>query len=166
MVKAAEILHETCKRNFTGMPKGGVAQIVRETNGLHQIFVAAQSTRERSSNLSNFEGMREARPKVIAFVVDEDLGLIFEAPKTCCVKDSIPVPLKRCTVFRLVIQIGAAFRIPAAHAIRSKAFVFYLFKLLASEIHAEPWMQTGIHRHCDDTCTRFAKQIARSVRCR
>src|SRR5688572_11180092 len=137
MVKAAEILHETCQRNFTGMPKGGVAEIVRETDGFHQIFVAAQSPRERPSDLGNFEGMGEARPKVIAFVVDEDLGLIFEAPKARGVQDSIPVPLKGCTVFRLVIQIGTALRIPAAHAVRSKAFIFYLFKLLASEIHMD-----------------------------
>src|SRR5688572_6212049 len=135
VVKAAEILHESRESNFTGMPKWGVTKIMCQTDGFHQIFVATQGTRKGSSNLGNFKRVCQASPKIIAFIIDKDLGFIFETPKTCRVKDSIPVPLERCTVFRFVIQIGTALRVPAAHAIGSKAFIFDLFKLLTSEIH-------------------------------
>ena len=57
VVKAAEILHESRQSNFTGMPKGGVPKIMRQTDGFHQIFVSAQSTRERAPDLGNLESM-------------------------------------------------------------------------------------------------------------
>src|SRR5215207_8863752 len=144
VVKATEILHESRESNFTGVPKGGVPKIMCQTDGFHQIFVAAQGTRERSSNLGNFEGVRQARPKVIAFVVDKDLSFVFKASKPCRVKDSIPVPLEGCAVFRFVIQIGTTLRVPAAHAVRSKAFIFDLFKLLTGEIHGRLWWQRSL----------------------
>ena len=91
------------------MPEGGVTQIMRETNRLDQILIGAEGTRQRPTDMSNFQCVGEASPKVIAFVIDEDLSLVFESSKRCGVDNAVAVKLKGRAVFRLVIQIGAAF---------------------------------------------------------
>jgi hypothetical protein len=117
------------------MTKGRMTEIVRETNALDQVFVAAQGTRQRPPNLSNFQRVGESGAEVITFVVDENLRLIFEPPKRGCVKNTVPVALKSGAIIGLAIQIGAPFRVPAPYAIGRKAPVFNLFQMLAGEVH-------------------------------
>ena len=139
VVEAAEVLHQAGERNFTGMPKWRVTQIVRQTNRLDQVFVAAQSAGQRPPDLGNFQRVGEAGAEVVAFEVDEDLGLVFQSAKCCGVQDAVTVALKGCAVIRFAIQIGAAFCILAAHSIRCKAFIFDLFQLLSSKKHGQPF---------------------------
>ena len=82
---------------------------MRQTYCLDQVFVPAQGARQRPADLRNFKRVGETGPKVVAFVVDEDLGLVFEPPKCCGVQDAVPIPLKGGTIFRFVIEIGTAF---------------------------------------------------------
>jgi hypothetical protein len=51
----------------------------------------------------------EAGAKVIAFEIDENLGLVFQPAKGGGVQDAISVALKGRAVIWLAIQIGAAF---------------------------------------------------------
>jgi len=95
------------ERDFAGVPKGGVPQIVCKTNRFDEIFVPAQGARKCPADLGNLQCVREAGPEIIPFVVDEDLGLVFQTPKSGCVQDAVAVALKRSAIFRLVVQIGA-----------------------------------------------------------
>ena len=90
------------------MSERRVSQVVGETNRLDQILVGAKGTCQRPTDLSDFQCVGEASPKVITFVVDEVLSLGFEASKCCRVDIAVAVTLKGGTLFRFVIQIGAA----------------------------------------------------------
>src|SRR5262245_53218497 len=120
---------------------------MRKTDRLDQILIAAQSARQRASDLGNFERMGEAGAKVITLVVDEDLSLVFKPSEGGGVENTVAVALKCGAIFRLVIQIGAALRVLAAHSIWSQAFIFILFKMLASEVHGSSFQRL---RHCED----------------
>jgi len=77
------------------MAKRGMPQIVRQRNGLDQVLVEAQGPGDRARDLRNLQGMGQPRAKQIAFMVDEDLGLVDQAPKGTGVDDAIAIALKR-----------------------------------------------------------------------
>src|SRR6185369_9330162 len=106
VVKATEVLHQAGERYFARMPKRGVAKIVGKTNCLNQILVGTQGPRKCPTDLSDFQGMGEAGAEVVAFEIDEDLGLIFEPSKRGGMKDAVAVALERGPIFRFIIQIG------------------------------------------------------------
>ena len=142
--KPPMILHQAGKRHFAGMAEGRVTQIVREADRFDQVLVAAQGAGQRPADLGNFQGVGEAGAEVVAFVVDEDLGLVFQPAEGGGVQDAVAVALEGGAVFRLVVQIGAALGVPAAHAVGRKAFVLDLFELLAGEEHG----YDAISPHC------------------
>ena len=41
--------------------------------------------------------MSQAGPEIVTFVIDEDLGFVFETPKGVAVDDPVPIPLKCCS---------------------------------------------------------------------
>ena len=79
---------------LTGMAKRGVAEVVSERNCLDQIFVDLQGTRDAPRDLRHFQRMCEARAKHVAFVINEDLCLVFQAPKRGTVNDAVAIALK------------------------------------------------------------------------
>ena len=60
------------------MAEGRMAEIVGKRQPLGQVLVGAEVAGERAGDLRHFERMGEARTVVIAFVIDEDLGLVVE----------------------------------------------------------------------------------------
>jgi hypothetical protein len=74
--------------------------------------------------------MGEASAIIISLVIDEDLGLIFQAPESGGMQDAIPVTLECRAILRLVFWKLTAFRILAQAAIRSKVLHFKGFELL------------------------------------
>ncbi len=135
VVEAAEIPHQPGQGHFAGVTEGGMSQVMRQADRLHKVFVAAQGAGQRPADLGDFQGMGETGAEVIAFVVDEDLGLVFQAAEGGGVQDPVPVALERGAVLGLVVEIGASLRVPAAHPIGCKTFILDLFQLLAGEKH-------------------------------
>jgi hypothetical protein len=72
-----------------------VPEVVRQGDGLDQILVQAQAVCHRATELGHLQGMGQAGPEQIAFVVEEDLGLVNQPAKRRAVDDPIPVALKR-----------------------------------------------------------------------
>jgi hypothetical protein len=72
---------------------------------------------------------------IIAFIVDEDLRLVFQASKGGGMDNAVAIALEGGAVVRLVIEIGAALAVLAAHAVRRKAFILDFLQLLAGEKH-------------------------------
>ena len=106
-----------------------------ETNAFDQVFVPAQGARQSPADLGNLQRVREAGAEVVAFVVDEDLRLVFQPAEGGGVDDAVAVALKGGAVVRFVIQIGASLGILAAGAVGGETLVLDLFQLLAGEIH-------------------------------
>ncbi len=112
-----------------------MSQVVRQADRLDQVLVAAQGAGDGAADLGDLQGVGQAGAEVVAFVVDEDLGLVFQAPEGRGVQDPVPVALERGAVLRLVVQIGASLRVPAAHAIGRQALILDLLQLLTGEKH-------------------------------
>ncbi len=135
VIEAAEICHQPGKGVFAGMPEGGMSQVVRQADGLHQVFVGTQGAGDGAPDLRHFQRVGEAGAEVIALVVDEHLGLVFQAAEGGGMQHPVAVALKGGAVIGLGVQVGAALAVAAALPVGCKAAVFDLFQLLAS-VHA------------------------------
>lgn len=91
------------QRVLPGMAEGRVAKIVRERYGFDQVFVDSQGTRD----LGHLEAVRQARAKQVAFMIDEYLGLVLEAPESRRMYDAIAVALELVAVRGRGIGIAA-----------------------------------------------------------
>jgi len=94
MLEASERFHAAIQRILTRMAKRRVAQIVGEADRLDKLLVETEHDGNGPADLRDFEGMRQAGAVVIAFVIDEDLGLVYEPAKGGRVNDAIAVTLK------------------------------------------------------------------------
>ncbi len=110
-----------------------MAEVVSQADGLDKVLVAAQRARQGAADLGDLEGVGQAGAEIIALEVDENLGLVFEAAEGGGVDDAVAVALEGGAVIGLVVQVGAAFAVPAAHAIGGKTLILDLLKLLAVE---------------------------------
>ncbi len=71
-----------------------------QANCLDKVLVGAHRPGHSPPDLRHLERMGQPRAIVIAFVVDEDLGLIFQATEGRGVQYPVPVPLERGSVTR------------------------------------------------------------------
>ncbi len=91
VVEAARIFERRIERAFAGMAEGRMAEIMGKRQPLGQVLVGAEVAGERAGDLRHFERMGEARTVVIAFVIDEDLGLVVEPAERRRVQDAIAI---------------------------------------------------------------------------
>ncbi len=94
VLEAAMILHAVVERILAGVAERRVPEIVRQRYGLHQIFVQPEIASHRSSDLRDFNAVGQAGSEQIAFMIDENLGLVFETPKRRGVNDAVTIPLE------------------------------------------------------------------------
>jgi hypothetical protein len=71
-----------------------MAQVVSQADAFDQVFVSSQGACQRTANLSDLQGMCQARAIIITFIVDKNLGLIFQAPECGCVQNTVAVALE------------------------------------------------------------------------
>ena len=85
-----------------------VAEIVRERQGLRQILVQAQHARYGTRDLRDLETVRQARAEVIAFMGDENLGLVLQAAEGGGMDDPVAVALEGAAGRAFGLRIKAA----------------------------------------------------------
>ena len=93
VLEAAVGLHAGVQRILAGMAERRMAEVVGERDRFGQVLVEPQAARDRAPDLRHFEAVREPRAEEIAFVVDEDLGLVFEPPEGGGMDDAVAVAL-------------------------------------------------------------------------
>jgi hypothetical protein len=71
-----------------------MAQVMREGDGLDQIFVQVQRPGNRTPQLRYLQRVRESRAKQVAFVVQKNLRFVNQPPKRRAVHDAVAVALK------------------------------------------------------------------------
>ena len=79
------------------MAERRVAEIMRQRQRLGEILVERQRARQRTCHLRHLETVGQTRPIVIAFVIDEHLGLVFETAEGGRMDDAVAVALERCS---------------------------------------------------------------------
>jgi hypothetical protein len=63
---------------LAGVAERGMAQVVRQGDGLGEVLVEPQGARDGARYLADLEHVREARAVVVAFGSEEDLCLVLE----------------------------------------------------------------------------------------
>jgi hypothetical protein len=71
-----------------------MTEVVRQRDRLHQVLVQAHRARHGSAELSNLQRMRETGSEEVAFVVQEDLGLVDQAAERRAVDDAVAIALE------------------------------------------------------------------------
>src|SRR5258708_4336458 len=94
MLEPAERPHALVQGILTRMSERRVPQVVRQRDGLDQVLVDLQAAGGRACDLRNFQRVRQAGPEQVAFMVDEYLRLVLQAPERGAVNDAIAVALK------------------------------------------------------------------------
>jgi hypothetical protein len=107
--EAAMALHAFIERVLPGVAEGSMTKIVCQRDGFGKIVIETQGARHRAGDLRDLDAVRQARSKQVAFVIHEDLGLVFEAAKGGGMNDPVPVALE------FTARLGARFgKCPAA----------------------------------------------------
>ena len=75
------------------MSEGRMPQIVTKRDGLGQILVKAQGTRQRACDLRDLQRMRQSRAVVIAHRGEEHLRFVHQAAERLAVRDAVAVTL-------------------------------------------------------------------------
>ena len=105
MVEAAVGSHDTVERLLPRVPEGWVPEIVRQRQCFRKVFVQTKCTGDGSRDLCDFQGMCQTRAIVIAFMVDEHLGLVLEPSEGRRMEYPVAVALKRCPGFTLRFRV-------------------------------------------------------------
>jgi len=103
------------------MAERRVAEIVSERDGFRKVLVEPQGPRNGARNLTSLERVREAVPEMIALVVDEDLGLVLEPPKSTRMHDPVAVALEGGAVRMIGLGVDSPLGLAATHCVRSQA---------------------------------------------
>jgi len=94
VLEPAIVPHAFVEGVLPGMAERCVAEIVRESHGFGKVVVDSQRPRDGSCQLGHFDGMRQAGAEEVAFMIDENLGLVFQPSKRGRVDDPVPVALE------------------------------------------------------------------------
>src|SRR5437667_7720045 len=86
------------KRLLAGVPEWRMADIVTQRDRLGQRLVEREGSRQRAGDLCHLQGMCQASDEVIALRVQEDLGLVFQAPEGLRVNDPIAIAFEGCPI--------------------------------------------------------------------
>jgi hypothetical protein len=91
--------HQFIEFMFAGMAEGRMANIMNERQSLHECRVQSQSIRNGTSDLRDFDRMRQAIAKMIGETHGKNLGLGFQTPKRASVNNAI-------TVTNIIVSVG------------------------------------------------------------
>jgi hypothetical protein len=93
-------VHAGIEGILSGMAKRGVAKIMGQSDGFTQIFIQIKNPRDGAANLGDLNRMRQASAKHIAFMVNEDLGFIFQTAESRRMDNSVAVALILTAIIR------------------------------------------------------------------
>ena len=94
VLEAAEILHAGVERLLPRVAKGRVTEIVGKGHGFGKVFVEMQRAGDRAGDLGHLDAVGQPRAKQVAFMIDENLGLVFKPPEGRAMHDAVAVALE------------------------------------------------------------------------
>ena len=80
--------------SWPAWPNGVWPEVVGQRDRLDQVFVQPQRPRDRAPQLRHLQRMRQARAEQVAFVVQEHLGLVDQAPEGRRMDDAVAIALE------------------------------------------------------------------------
>ena len=93
VAEAAVPLHQAVEGHLAAVTEGRVPEVVPQGEGLAQGLVQPQGSADAARDLTDLEAVGEARAVVVTLLVEEDLGLVHQAPERRGVRDPVAVAL-------------------------------------------------------------------------
>ena len=115
---AAALAEHLVERLLARVPERRVAEVVAEPDRLDEILVQPQRTADAARDARRLERVRETRAEMVAFGVDEDLGLVAQAAECLRVDDAVAVALERRAQAAFLLREIAAAALVGAHGER------------------------------------------------
>ena len=81
VLEASVLIHQLIQYLLAGMAERRMAEVVRQRDGLREVFVQAQGAGDRAADRRHFDGVREPGPQVVTRAVEKDLRLVLETPE-------------------------------------------------------------------------------------
>ena len=116
VIEAAELGQAGVERALAGMAERRVTEIVGERQRLGEILVETQPPRQRTRYLRHFQGVGQPGAVMVAFVENEDLGLVLEAAKRGGMDDTVAIAAKRAAALADRLGMEPAAARPGSHA--------------------------------------------------
>jgi hypothetical protein len=88
------LAHGGVKRFFPGMSKGGMADVVDQSQRFDEIAVKSELGGDRPRDLRNFDRVSQAIAKVVGVAAGEYLSLRFQTAKGACMDDAVAIALE------------------------------------------------------------------------
>src|SRR6185437_13933698 len=123
VLEASVGTHARVERILACMTEGCVPEIVREADRLGERLAEPEGVRDRAGDLRDLDGVRDARAVEVAFVVDEHLRLVDQAPERIGMNDAVAVALVLPTQIRFRLRVAPAARVPLTRSIGRESLV-------------------------------------------
>ena len=128
VLEAAVFLHEFIEGSLAFVAERRMAEVVREGNGLGEVFVDRESAGNVARDASNFHRVREAGAEVVASAVQEDLRLVFEPAERARMDHAVAIALIMGAPFRGGFVMDASARVSAELRVGSEELSFALLQ--------------------------------------
>ena len=100
-----QFMHAGIEFILAGVTEGRMAKVMRERDRFGQVLVEPQAPGQHPGDLGDFQGVRQARTKQVAFVVDENLRLVLQPAKGPRMHDTVAIALEFAAVSRRRLRI-------------------------------------------------------------
>src|SRR5256886_9890859 len=135
VLKPAVVFHQLVQYHLAFVPERGVAEVVRQRDGLRQVFVELERSGDVAGDGGDFYRVRQPRAQMVAAAVQEDLGFIFEPAKGARVNDAIAVALIMCAPVGRFFGVFASAGVGAELRVRREDLAFQLLQFFARAGH-------------------------------
>ena len=108
MFEPAVVAQALVQRVLARMTEGRMPEVMRQRDGLGQVFVESQRAGDRTCNLGHLDRMSQTCTKEVSLMIDEDLGFVLETAERRAMDDAVAVALVLGAVR------GRGFRIPTS----------------------------------------------------
>ena len=126
--------HALVEGVFAGVAERRMAEVVRQGDGLGQVFVEAELAGDGAADLGHFQGVRQAGAVVVVGLGDEHLRLVHQPAKGGGVDDAVAVALVEGAVGVLRLGMTPAAAVAGAHGIGGEHFFFAVNPVGAARI--------------------------------
>ena len=135
VIEASMGPHQIVQHLLARMPERRMPEVVRERDRLSEFLIETECARDGARDLRRLHRVREAGAIVVALVIDEHLGLVFETAEGGAMNDAIAIALE--TGAHRMVGLGDA---PSAavfrqHRVGSEAACLDLLKFSPSSQH-------------------------------
>jgi hypothetical protein len=105
------LAHKRIESLFSGMPERRMSNVVHQRQRFDQVNIHVQGRCQRTRNLRNLKGVRQAVAKMIGVPPRENLRLGLQTPESAGVDDAVAVTLEIVAVGMLGLGITPTARL-------------------------------------------------------